>query len=163
MQKICDEVRKKQQRIRNPRLIDRNAFTLLIGKITHHAIGLVSRELDAAKSLAERILSIVPDGGSCVFDCELHLRYGLPCKCWLYSIIDSVPIPVSLIHPRWFFDSPPYAVSWQMTFDLARGSEPEVEKIVDEVEVTGKIEADKDEVELEEGVLSEDRFRRGGP
>ena len=49
-----------------------------------------------------------------------------------------------------------------MTFDLARGSEPEVEKIVDEVEGTGKIEADKDEVELEEGVLSEGRFRRGG-
>ena len=58
VQKICNEVRKKQlyqeilcnqQRIRNPRLIDRNAFTLLIGKITHHAIGLVSRELDAAK------------------------------------------------------------------------------------------------------------------
>ena len=49
-----------------------------------------------------------------------------------------------------------------MTFDLARGSEPEVEKIVDEVEGTGEIEADKDEVELEEGVLGEDRFRRGG-
>ena len=172
VQKICDEVRKKQldqeilcnqQRIRNPRLIDRNAFTLLIGKITHHAIGLVSRELDAAKSLAERILSIVPDGGSCVYDCELPLRYGLPCKCWLYKcIIDSVPIPVSLIHPRWFFDGPPYAVSWQMTFDFARGSEPKVEKIVDEVEGTGEIEADKDEVELEEGVLSEDRFRSGG-
>ena len=136
-----------QQRIRNPRLIDRNAFTLLIGKITHHAIGLVSRELDAAKSLAERILSIFPDGGSCVYDCELPLRYGLPFKCWLYKcIIDSVPIPVSLIHPRWFFDGPPYAVSWQMTFDLARGSEPEVEKIVDEVDGTGEIEANKDEV-----------------
>ena len=172
VQKIRDDVRKKQldqkilcnqQRIRNPRLIDRNAFTLLIGKITHHAISLVSRELDAAKSLAERILSIVPVGGSCVYDCELPLRYGLPCKCWLYKcIIDSVPIPVSLIHPRWFLNGPPYAVSWQMTFDFARGSEPEVEKIVDEVEGTGEIEADKDEVELEEGVLSEDRFRRGG-
>ena len=90
MQKICDEVRKKQldqeilcnqQRIRNPRLIDKNTFTLLIEKITHHAIGLVSRELDAAKSLAERILSIVPDDESCVYDCELPLRYGLPYKC----------------------------------------------------------------------------------
>ena len=49
-----------------------------------------------------------------------------------------------------------------MTFDLARGSEPEIEKIVDEVEGTREIEANKDEVELEEGVLSEDRFRRGG-
>ena len=49
-----------------------------------------------------------------------------------------------------------------MTFDFARGSEPEVAKIVDEVEGKGEIEADKDEVELEEGVLSEDRFRRGG-
>ena len=49
-----------------------------------------------------------------------------------------------------------------MTFDLAHGSEPEVEKIVDEVEGTREIEANKDELELEEGVLSEDRFRRGG-
>ena len=90
VQKICDEVRKKQldqeilcnqQRIRNPKLIDKNAFTLLIGKITHHAIGLVPRALDAAKALAERILSIVPDDESCVYDCELPLRYGLPCKC----------------------------------------------------------------------------------
>ena len=90
VQKICDEVRKKQldqeslcnqQRIRNPRLIDRNAFRLLIGKIKHHGIGLVSSELDAAKSLAERTHSIVPDGGICVYDCELPLRYGLPCKC----------------------------------------------------------------------------------
>ena len=48
-----------------------------------------------------------------------------------------------------------------MTFDFARGSELGVEKIVDEVEGTGEIEADKDEVELEKGVLSEDRFRRG--
>ena len=112
VQKICDEVRKKQlyqeilcnqQRIRNPRLIDRNAFTLLIRKITHHAIGLVSRELNAAKSLAERILSIVPDGGRCVYDCELPLRYGLPCKCWLHKcIIDSVPIPVSSSTPAGF-------------------------------------------------------------
>ena len=45
-----------------------------------------------------------------------------------------------------------------MTFYFARGSEPEVEKIVDEIEGTAEIEADKDEVELEEGVLSEDRF-----
>ena len=144
-------------------MIDSNAFTLLNGKITHHAIGLVSRELDAVKSLAELILSIVPNCGSCVYDCELPLRYGLPCKCWLYNcIIDSVPIPVSLIHPRWFFDGLPYVVSWQMTFDFARSSEPEVEKIVDEVEGTGEIDSDKAKVELEEGMLSEDRFRRGG-
>ena len=49
-----------------------------------------------------------------------------------------------------------------MTFDLTRGSEPEVEKIVDEVEGKRETEANKDEVELEGGVLSEDRFRRGG-
>ena len=49
-----------------------------------------------------------------------------------------------------------------MTFDLARGSEPEVEKIVDEVKGKREIEANKDEVELEGGVLSEDKFRRGG-
>ena len=48
-----------------------------------------------------------------------------------------------------------------MTFDLARDLKPEVEKIIEEIEGTREIEANKDEVELEEGVLSEDRFRHG--
>lgn len=73
----------------------------------------MSRELDAAKRIAEEIAystdSIVELAGeSGVYDCKLPPQYGLPCKCWLYScVIDFLPIPISLIHPRWFFDGPP--------------------------------------------------------
>ena len=138
VQKICDEVKEKQieyetminqQRINNPRLMDRFAFRHLTGKITYQAIDLVSRELDGAKKLAEEFNQrvylgltspIELTGESCVYDRQLPLPFGLPCKCWLYScVVDVIPIPISLIHPRWFFDGPPAVFWWRMTFDSA--------------------------------------------
>ena len=62
VRKICETVQRVQvdyeistnyQRINNPRLMDRSAFKDIIGLITYHAIDLISRELDAAKLLAE--------------------------------------------------------------------------------------------------------------
>ena len=46
----------------------------------------MSRELDAAKELAEKIAygteSVVePAGEGCVYDCDLPPQYGLPYKC----------------------------------------------------------------------------------
>lgn len=55
---ICAEIKNEQieqkvainnQRIKNPRLLDRDMFQNLIGLITHQTIDLISRELDAAK------------------------------------------------------------------------------------------------------------------
>lgn len=43
------------QRMSNPRLIDRNTFQNLTGLITHQAIDLISPELDAAKKIMEDI------------------------------------------------------------------------------------------------------------
>lgn len=111
---ICAEIKNEQieqemtvnhQRINNPRLMDRDMFQNLIGLITHQAIDLLSRELDAAKKAREDIVigakSVIESAGeSCVYDCEMPLRYGLPCICWLYScVVHSIPIPISLIHP----------------------------------------------------------------
>lgn len=132
VKKICEEVKNDQleqeieinkQRITNPRLMDRDFFKNLTGLITHQAIDLMSRELDAAKKIADEIFygieSIVePAGESCVYDCDMPLQYGLPCKCWLYTcVIGFTPIPVSLVHPRWFFDGPSFVTSWHMTLD----------------------------------------------
>lgn len=63
--------------------------------------------------------SIIESAGeSCVYDRELPLRYGLPCKCWLYSCVaNSIPIPISLIHPQWFLDGPLFVISWRMPLD----------------------------------------------
>lgn len=133
VEKICTEVKNEQieqeieinkQRITNPRLIDRDFFKNLTGLITHQAIDLMSQELDAAKKIAEELLygiaSIVePTGEGCVHDCKMPLRYGLPCKCWLYDcVVGYTPIPISLIHPRWFFNGPFVVLSsWRMTLD----------------------------------------------
>lgn len=36
---------------------------------------------------------IEPPGNRCISKCELPMRFGLPCKCWLYQcIIDQIPI-----------------------------------------------------------------------
>ncbi len=43
----------------------------------------------------------------CPIKCELSLRWGLPCRHWMYLVfINKTFIPCSLIHPRWFFDGP---------------------------------------------------------
>lgn len=74
------------------------------------------------KKMREEIVpgtkSVIESAGeSCVYNCEMPLRYGLPCKCWLYScIVNFIPIPISLIHPRWFID-PSFVISWRMTLD----------------------------------------------
>jgi hypothetical protein len=45
-----------------------------------------------------------PDEG-CTFGCELPTRFCLPCKHWMYnSVVEEVPLPLSLFHPRWHFD-----------------------------------------------------------
>ena len=43
----------------------------------------------------------------CPLECELPLQWGLLCRQWIYlAFIDKSSIPLSLIHPRWFFDGP---------------------------------------------------------
>jgi hypothetical protein len=41
----------------------------------------------------------------CTFGYKLPTRFCLPCKHWMYnSVIEEVPLPLSLFHPRWHFD-----------------------------------------------------------
>ena len=101
MRKICETVQRVQvdyktsinhQRINNPRLMNRSAFKDLIGLITHHAIALISRGLNAAKLLVEDFKQqvsfgvegtalIESIGEDCMHDCDLSSRYGLSCRC----------------------------------------------------------------------------------
>jgi hypothetical protein len=60
------------------------------------------------------------EGASRPYECELPLRYALPCQHWMLGAYElDVSIPLSLIHPRWLLDGPPY-----LTQDLIMYFEP---------------------------------------
>lgn len=48
--------------------------------------------------------------------CELPLRFGIPCRCWMaHFCYCGEPILLSLFHPRWLFDGPPaLSEPWKM-------------------------------------------------
>ena len=55
----------------------------------------------------------------CSFSCELPVRYGLPCRHWMYaSIVEKCQLPLSLFHPRWHLDGPSVLYDrWVMTWN----------------------------------------------
>ena len=66
--------------------MDRRLFVHLACLVTHDTIDLISPELDLAKKWAEKVnLGFdeheLPQGEGCIKDCDLPLRYGLPCQC----------------------------------------------------------------------------------
>ncbi|KAN0069187.1 hypothetical protein V8E54_012816 [Elaphomyces granulatus] len=62
----------------------------------------------------------------CTFGCELPTRYRLPCKHWMHnSIVERVPLPLSLFHPRRHFDGPAVLKDhWVMTWALEQEAVP---------------------------------------
>lgn len=112
-----------------PRSIDssREAFAKISPYITHEAVEMVLREWNIAKRWYEDFLDgkkEAPEGACCKKECDLPLQYGLPCGCWLFGcILPGIPIPLSLIHPRWLFRAPEVVVGWEMSVDLSIGVE----------------------------------------
>lgn len=113
-------------------LMDHSSFTSLNGKITHSVIAIISRKLNSAKINIEKFnqqisfrvepgytANIKPTGDCGISECKLPMQFDLPCKCWLYQgVIDQFLIPISLIHPPWFYKGPLFVVFWKMNFDL---------------------------------------------
>jgi hypothetical protein len=134
IQTILDQTRRlgreydadiNQQRRTTPRLLDMTAFSAVKSKLTHYALELASAEWSATKQLADDIedgkeeeFKLDPDVG-CSFGCELPIRFGLPCRHWMYaSVIEECPLPLSLFHPRWLFDGPAVLYDrWVMGWD----------------------------------------------
>lgn len=114
-------------------LMDHQAIALLKEKITHATSNIIFKELNFAKIVVEKfyhqISFGIPPGNSAmvelpgdkyIAECELPLRFCLLCKCWLYQcVVNSVAIPISLVHPRWFYKGPPFVVFWKMSFNLS--------------------------------------------
>lgn len=71
---------------------------------------LLANEWEATKKLGDQIeageeedieLIVSNEGTCCSLLCELPLRWGSPCRHWMYpAFVDTTPIFSSLIHPR---------------------------------------------------------------
>jgi hypothetical protein len=91
-----------------PRILDLNRFATILGKITSYAINLMAPEWTAA-------CVPKPDSiwkGGCLHDCSL------PCCYWMFrSILEGFPLPISLVHPRWWLTgSPVLEERWAMGY-----------------------------------------------
>jgi hypothetical protein len=55
----------------------------------------------------------------CQISCELPLRYGIPCKCWMsYFYLNDLPLPANLFDPRWLLDGPESVKKgWKVSLD----------------------------------------------
>ncbi len=96
---------------------------------THKFLGLLATEWETTKKLEDLVesgeeekvgLIVSNEGTYCPLLCELPLRWGFLYRHWMYpAFVDLIPIPSSLIHPRWFFDwSEHLTNTWKMSFDL---------------------------------------------
>jgi hypothetical protein len=101
-------------------------------KLTLYALELSMREWSTTKRMADEIdegmeeeFEFDLDEG-CTFGCELPVRYGLPCRHWMYNcLVEEVPLPLSLFHPRWLFDGLAILYNrWAMTWDLEQEVAP---------------------------------------
>lgn len=111
------------QRLSTSRLMDRVILVDIGSKITHEAIKMLMKEWNEAEMWAHRISENEdtppqdPRRHGCQLSCDSPPRFQLPCKCWLYTCRQhGLPIPLSLIYPRWYFDGPSYISDWVMSF-----------------------------------------------
>lgn len=125
-----------RQRRNAPLLVaDKPLFKDIKQKITHEALNLILREWISAGKLVEDLIHSnerPPDiqRNTCKKECALPIQYGLPCKCFFYyCLIQEEVISPSLIHPRWFFDGPPYVAKdgWRMRYSDFRSSDEQSE------------------------------------
>ena len=110
--KLFDE--ETQSMTVRPRILDLNGFATLLGKVTTYAIHFMAPEWAAAcVSKPDTIWQ-----GSCLHHCIIPLRYGLPCRHWmLRSVLEGFPLPISLVHPRWWLSgSPVLEGRWAMGY-----------------------------------------------
>jgi hypothetical protein len=103
-----------------PRLLDKQAFRSIASLLTHSALNKTSIEWEATKKIGAQIedgdesLKEQFEGSKeCKLACELPVRWGLPCRHWLYQYYKTgALIPLSLFHPRWLLDHEPTDEEW---------------------------------------------------
>lgn len=104
----------KQRKFR-PRLFDLNAFNEVAGLLTHHALDSLMTEWSITKSTGlaiekgeEKAFEFDLGHPICTLACKLLIRNSLPYRHWMYPDSErDCQMPLSISHPRWFFDRPP--------------------------------------------------------
>jgi hypothetical protein len=91
-------------------------FKHLIGRVSTLAIRLVEKEWLKLYDIASKATNKDLDLGK--YDYKLIARYSLPCRHYLlraYQI--GLPLPKSLIHPRWWLKGPTIRKgAWQSAY-----------------------------------------------
>ena len=122
-----------EERTRSLRLLDKYAFRVLAPKLTSYSLMMLSKEWEATKLLGDAIekgendevyIDVDNENPQCPEECELPLRFGLPCRYWMYTaFIHDSPLPLSLINPRWLLDGPEKVLDWTMSGELPTKAE----------------------------------------
>jgi MULE transposase domain len=87
------------------RTLDLRAFSSLIGQVTEYAMNRIADDWEACKQAVNAGTHEELALEDC--DCELLLRFSLPCKHHLLrACVAGTPIPRSLFHPRWWLNGP---------------------------------------------------------
>ena len=90
-----------QDEMNFPRVLDKRAFYFLRKSVASWPLKKVSAEWDDLVS----IISSSQELGPCT--CGMIERLGLPCRHTLECFFhDEIPIPLTFIHPRWWYDGP---------------------------------------------------------
>jgi hypothetical protein len=85
--------------------LDMNAFRDLVNVVSIDAIRRIEKEWLLLHELTHEAGTTDIDLGPC--ECELLLRFSLPCKHHLLQACQSgTPLPKSLVHPRWWLKGP---------------------------------------------------------
>jgi hypothetical protein len=87
------------------RLAQSSVFIDLRMKVSRRALEMVEKEWSAMSQLMVAGQDIVVDLNGC--ECEILLRFGIACRHHLRrAFLDNIPIPKTLLHPRWWLNGP---------------------------------------------------------
>jgi hypothetical protein len=94
-----------RSRIDRPRLWDSYALRYLVGAVTLLCLEKIIPVWEFVKQKYNAADPVIPSN-ECI--CPLKLQFGLPCAHYLTRcVLAGMPIPLSLVHPRWYLMGPP--------------------------------------------------------
>jgi len=78
-------------------------------RVSKRALKMIQKEYS---KLAELVAKGEQINHSEDCDCEILLQFGIGCRHYLArAFYEGIPIPITLLHPRWWLGGPPIPVS----------------------------------------------------
>lgn len=106
------------------RLAQSSAFTSLRLKVSRKATELIEQEWSQLVQATAKGEDLSIAQQPC--ECQILLRYSIACRHHLYrSFHENIPIPITLLHPRWWLHGPPITQpNWQPFYPTITSSAP---------------------------------------